>query len=550
MVALDWSKALDALSEKRATSVPVLLLSALAAALAALSILVPNTYSNLWTPDLLYLLNAGYLIHHGFVPHVDFRWQFGGYETYLIAAAFRLFGETAKAGEQAIALGFFVTLLLFNLGMYRKVRLATYALLLALITAISLTWYPLERGSVDVSVQTFSMYYNRLCWASSIALFAILAASREPLARRQILACALLVFVIVTTKITFALLVLPAVVLLIYRNGVRGLLEAAGFWLAAAAAAWLFLGYGPQAHIGTIGDILDATSDARGLGVGPLHKLVNITFYNWLGISIAVALLALGAFHAARQPWRFVKLGTLLAVLAFSLLVGVTTGPFYAFTAVVPMMPALAVIAADELFGDDRRSLRIVAAAAGYYALLFAVPYLLNYAAGIAKQGTRGEQSVFPSGPLRGLIIDKPDANTSPTFKSKDEALHYIGARLRLEGNMAWAGDYEWQYTVADAIELASGLPDVRERRVLTFYMSTMPFALSAKPVTSFSLLASRTAPSVQALTTVPAEVDTVLILRDDRENPLHKRFAQSLAEQFVVRGRSPLWDLYVRKPA
>ncbi|HEY0148226.1 MAG TPA: hypothetical protein VGB70_04415 [Allosphingosinicella sp.] len=528
-------------------------MAAVAVAIAAVGILSPGTYTNLYTHDALYLLNASYTAWHGFVPHVDFIWQFGGFEIGLIALAFSVFGVSVKAVGQAIAFGYLITAALLWLGCGRQVRLLTFALLLFLITAVCLTRFPFESGSPDIAVQSYAMFYNRLSWALSIVAFSALLLP-ERVGTAQLIACSTALFLVATTKVTFGVLFVPAAVLIFVRAGGRGLLIGFGWALLLGALAWLLFGYGPSAYLGTITDILDATSDFHDPTFTPLKKLIYVTLFHGLSLFAVAAGLAAAFFLFPRNRPLTIKLLALAAIVLLSLLVTVTTGTFYAVTATTPIFAFAAIVLADAALGNggeerDSRFRLVFAAAFAFFAVAWATPYFLNYLAGVAKEATRTEQALFTSGPLKGLIIDKPDVNKSPVFTSREHANSYIAARNRLEGGVAWMDDYEWQYLLADGLDAAATLPQIDRRKVVTFTMNHAPFDLGAAPQTSFPSHAQKSAPSVVRLGAIPAEVDTLMLVRDEKEKVLEKHFAASIGRDFVVAKQSLFWDIYVRKP-
>jgi hypothetical protein len=515
---------------------------------AWLAILIPNTYTNRYILDSFYLLNAGYLIHSGLTPHVDFSWQFGGYEAYLIGSAFRLFGVTFKGIEQAITLGFCVTAGLFYLGVARQARLTTFCLLLLLVTAVSLTWFPFEDGNIDMGRQSFAMFYNRICWALAIVGYATLLLSPERLRQRELFVCAAAAFLILTTKITFALLLVPALAPLIHRNGMKGLIHAMLYLLALVILAWVTLGYGPMAYVNSVHDIFDATGEALNLNHA-IRKFGYILIYNVFGIAVALIGIGYSAWKRPRSRWLIVKLGVLLALLLLSLVETVLTGVLnYFISATTPIIAFIAIMSADDARRVEEGGSRMLAAALAFYAIAFSAPYLMNTVAGLRGQARLGSQSLFEAGALRGLIVEQPESGRSPLFANQAAGVTYIAARNRLEGGIKWQEDYERQYVIADGMRLAQQVPGIARRQVLTFSPSIMPFALRAAPITAFPLFGGSDSSSVKTMPAIPAPVDTVLIQRDEVGNLLQQRFSPSLAKDFALTGRSALWDLYVRK--
>jgi hypothetical protein len=497
---------------------------------------------------MFYLLNAGYLVHSGYVPHVDFAWQFGGYEIYLVALSLQVFGVSVEAIEQAIFFGFAVTALLFLLGTAGQARLATFCLLLLLITATSITLSPLENGQIDMAKQSFSMFYNRICWALVMVLFATLLLKEHPLRQWQLFVCAAAGVLILTTKLTFALMLIPAIVPLFMRNGAAGIGACFLYALVLMGLGWLVLGFGPQSYINSFSDLANAAGGQFNWDWA-IRKLVYLSAYNiyLISISLLSVLYVWRSSPDLRTNWLKSKLAVLISLVFLSIVVTVTTGTLdYFISATTPIFVFVAILCADEVYSGSRSVGRVFGAAVALFAAAFSLPYLANYLGGVRSEA-RLPANVFTQGPLKGLVINQLEGAKSPEFQSDAAALNYIASRNELEGGTKWLSDYEWQYVHMDAIRLARTLPDIQARHVLTFYPSTLPFALHALPISTFPLLPSEDSPSTQALDIIPHEIDTVLVLRDDRANPLHRRFGLSLHEDFHVKQRSALWDLYLR---
>jgi hypothetical protein len=520
--------------------------------LAALSLFTRGTYNNLFLTDLLYLLNAAYLVSKGLVPHIDFLWQFGGYETYLVALAMRLFGTSVEALQQAVALNYLILVALLYGGCYRRAGPLVFAGIWVVLTATALTRYPFENGPHDLAVQTLAMWYNRACWAAAMVLFATLILGGDRLRTRELAVCGACMFLIALTKVTFVLLLPLAIALLLWRNGLRGALVWSGVPIGLAVAGWLALGFGPAAYARILPDALDAVQDYQGASFGPVAKLIYMLGYNF----VALALLATGAAYLAwrhrRERAALILIGSLVLLLGLSFGAATTTGTFLALWTTTPMLAFVAVLLADRAMGPAEDAVpqgRAIAAGLYFYAASFVAPYLLNYVAAVAKQVTRQEQSIFPAGtPLAGLIIDQLDTNKSPPFRDERHALAYIQQRSRLEGGSKWMQDYEYQYLVKDALTLARTLPDLKSKRVLSLPLPTASFLLGAEPLTSFPLTAGLTSPSMQKLAGLPADVGAILVPRADAGNPLLLRFRPSIDREFALAGRSALWDYYIRR--
>jgi hypothetical protein len=524
-------------------------IGAMAAALglAGLALIVPNTFTNRFVLDAFYLLNAGYVVYNGFVPHIDFPYQFGGYETYLIAAAFSIFGVGVKGIEQGITIGFLVTLFLLFLGTQRQARTPIFILLVLLVTAVSITRSPFEDGDVEMGLQSFSMYYNRICWALSIVVYSTLLLRDDKLKHRELLACAVAGFLILTTKLTFVVLLAPALIPLLMRNGGRGVAECVGYALAMALLAWIFLGYGPAAYLNSYTDLKDVTAGASSLDWA-LRKLGYVAAFNTWGILVALAAVSLVFLGKTRTRWMGMRAATLVGLLLLALLVTVTTGSLdYFISATTPVFAFIAILGADDALGHQRRDFRVLAVPLALYVAAFSLPHVMNYLSGLRSQARGGELSLFQDGPLRGLAIDRVDGDKSALFGSVAQGVGYISARSALEGGTRWFSDYDWGYVLADGVALAKSVPDIRNKKIATFYHSMMPFALQSRPAVEFPLLPVEEAASMKLRSAIPPEIDVVMLLRHDRTNPLHARFRGSIERDFELEAQSPLWLLYIR---
>lgn len=520
----------------------------LALGIAAVPFFTSHIYTNHYVKDALYLLNSGYIIYHGFVPHLDYVWQFGGYESYLIALSFHLFGVSVKAIEQAVILAFFVALLLLVAGAAKGIRSSSYILLLILISAVSLTRYPLEDVHVGMAYQSFSMFYNRICWVLAMVLYATVLLPSGRLRIVQLAVCACVMFLILVTKLTFVIILLPALAPIYYKNRVAGLFTVAAFICAMGIVAWVGLGFGPQAYFRSFADIMDATASVRGGLGGPLKKMIYVVIYNSFDIAVALVSIALVWFTSDASSWIRVKVGTLIGLLIASMGVTLTTGTFELLFSTVPMTAFIALVAADHMLGTGPSRQQLKSAALALYVLSFATPHLLNYTAGVAKQATRQELSFFEWGPLSGLIVEQIDPKRSPLFSTKGAGVEYVLSRTLLDGNDEWTDDYTEQFILADAIALARRIPNFANKRVLTLAPNALPFALGARPVPNFPLHGDPASPSIRRMRAIPSEVDAVLIRRHGGRNLLHERFSQSLADDFALQGSSRLWDLYYRR--
>jgi hypothetical protein len=518
---------------------------------AALNLFSPNNYNNIFLQDTLYLLNAGYLISWGLVPHIDFGWQFGGFESYLTALAFHLFGVSFKALEQSAGFAYLVAILLLYAGLFRRVRLLTFVLIFCLLSATLLTRFPFENGAPNLETQTFSMLYNRICWGLAMIMFATLLLSEERrLLPRQLLVCGTCLYLILVTKLTFLVLFPLALALIWWRGGWRGLAVAAATMLAWAAMAWLFLGYEPAAYPNALRDILDTTQDHQGRRFGPVFKLAYIIFFNIYVIAALVVAMAYVAAAQRREAAQLWQIAALLVLLGLSLGAAVATGTFYALTTTTPMLPFAAIILADRALAArqlEPQSRKVLAAALIAYAVAFSGTYMSNYLAGLGKQVMRGDEAIFNEGPLARLIVDQPDLNMSPQFRDEAHAMDYVQRRAELEGRISWMQDYEWQYMLKDGLDLLQRLPEYQSKKIIAFYPSIFPFALRSAPVTSFPLGPGAKVPSIQALQGVPADIDVVMTVRLDRANALTQRFAPSLRKDFRIVGRSRFWEVHLR---
>ena len=515
----------------------------LAVVLASASFFSRGSYSTTFTTDTLYLANAGYLVYHGLVPHVDFAWQFGGYDAALIALAMRLFRVSVKAVEQGVALHYLVAVMLLVLVTQRRASWPVFGLLFVLLTVTALTRYPFENGPhPNLALQSYSMWYNRIGWTLAFVVFTPLLLGPPRLRGSELVACGLAMFLILVTKITFTLLFPLAFLLIWRRSGWRGTVTVLGAIIGAMLAGWALFGFSPSAYMAMPADNYRGVRDllAASPKFGPFDKLAYMVLVQAIPlVSLAVA----GAFIWWKIPSRRGAVLATFAVVVVGLGVSVSTGTFYALDAVTPIIPFAAIILGSYALEAKHWQ---TASALALYVLAFATPYGLNYAAGIVKEATRSRQSIYASGPLEGLVIEKIDQNSSPRFASRQEALSYIRRRGELEGGMDWATDYEWNYLVDDAMQLVTASPDARKLRIGSFFQGISSFALGTAPLKSYSFMLGVTAPDTPQ--TIPADVDALLLPRFHSSSASNKHYGHDVEANFVAVATSAFWELRVRR--
>jgi hypothetical protein len=519
---------------------------AIAVLLIALSCFSPGISINLWLNDALWFANAGYLVSLGFTPHIDFAWPFGGYDAVLIGAAMKLFGISINSLQQAAAFHYGLVCLLLVIGVGRRARWPIFLLLFMLVSAIALTRYPFENGPrPNLDLQSFSMWYNRISWSLSIVLFSVLLLGREPLRKGEWLAAGASLYLMVLSKLTFGLFAPLAFALAYWRDRWRGVR-----WLAAAATlpallAWIVLGFGPSGYVRMFADFQQNYADhlAMVTDFGPVFKLAYMLMTQAIETLVLTALIAyfLYCVPPAEDRQRLFAIGVLL-VLSFG--VGVSNAGLAALEVVIPAIAFVAILLADHGLNNRTRLgwALPISAAASLYAFAFATPYLMNYAAGVAKGMTRADQSLFRAGPLAGLVVDQLNQDTTPSFASEDEAVRYIAKRRSLEPGMAWATDHVWQYVYRDAIRLAE---PVRNLRVSAMFAGANSFTLESRPLLPFAFYYGVHRPG--ALRTLPNELDAVLVPKFRTINGAEDFYRADISENFRLTAQSELWELHNR---
>ncbi len=144
-----------------------------------------HQYAMPW--DSAYLLEMGWRVHTGEIPHRDFATHIGMVPSLLTSLTFTLTGVNAKALVYGPAMLF--PLIVFGGWWLARARFpAFFALLFSLLAGFLLVgMFPLGFPGVDFRLPSFAMQYNRLGWAliSLLALQVSLRPRVEPTRARE-----------------------------------------------------------------------------------------------------------------------------------------------------------------------------------------------------------------------------------------------------------------------------------------------------------------------------------------------------------------------------
>jgi hypothetical protein len=496
---------------------------------------------NLFLQDALWFSDAGELIASGLIPHRDFSWAYGGYEVYLVGTAMKWFGVSIRAVQQAAALHYLIAILLLSIGTARRAPWPIFILLFLLVSAVCLTRYPFEHGpAVNMDVQAISMWYNRIAWSFVIISFATLLTGRNGALPGELVVAGICLYLMALTKLTFGLFLPLALAIAWYRSGLRGLGWTVMGLIIGLGLVWALIGVGPPEFALVLRDAQQNYADylATDTRFGPFLKLA----YMLLTSAAAIAGLAIAAVYlwTRDREWR---LPAVLLVMALGFIVGVSTAAFGALTVVPPTLCLAAILLAEHALEKRTAAGFVLAGALAVYGFAFTTPYLLNYAAGIAKGQVRVDQSIFRYPPLAGLVVDRLDNSTIPEFPNHQAAINYIVRRLAVEKSMTWASDHEWQYVYADAVHLAR---PYRHLRITSLAGGLSHFALASRPTSSFAFIYGIARPGTSNVP--PPGYDGILLPRFPTYNRADAFFRPAVETQFQKVGQTALWTLYLRK--
>jgi hypothetical protein len=313
----------------RAAGLPIVAFALLCALLLA----VPgSTVTTAYVNDLFIFLDGAHRVAAGQVPNRDFHTALGPLVYYVPAAGLLLSGSLAGAMPAAMAL--FTAALAPAIAYVLASRLRPlFALPLGVFLVLVLA-VPTNLGEAVTSL-SFAMFYNRVGWAALAALLVLYLPPRAAHPRRHVLdaaAAALLVLVLVYTKVSYALVGVAFLGFMLLDRGARRWVVIAALATAAAALAAELAWRGSLAHVEDV-RLAARVSGTRGVIEHAGSFLRHLPDYALFGLLAGLALrrtrsprdLLFFAFCAGAglaiqvqnsQPWGIVTLHAGAAVAA------------------------------------------------------------------------------------------------------------------------------------------------------------------------------------------------------------------------------------------
>src|SRR3954471_14707253 len=267
------------------------LVLALAAACALLLTLPGQTVTTKYVLDLFIHLDGAHRVVSGQVPNRDFHTPLGPLTSYLPAAGYWLSGALGTAMPTGMALLLLALAPAIAHIVSSRLHLAIavpFAAFLILILAV-----PINLGE-SVTALSFAKFYNRIGWAALAALLAMYLRPEQPRPGQDwqdALPAALLVLVMIATKITYGLVALGFLTVLLLDARQR---RWVGLTLAMVLAAGLLIQAFSRSATGYGSDLLLALRASGGLrgtwGQIIDHVLGNLADYVLLPLFAGLAV--------------------------------------------------------------------------------------------------------------------------------------------------------------------------------------------------------------------------------------------------------------------
>lgn len=267
-------------------------LTAVAAVLGGLSVAKGGLYITMHEVDTVHLVDAIMRMAEGQVPHLDFMMPIGILALFPILAPL---GSGADLGQAMLISQALVALLLLPALWWTALSRFPGPLGYAFGAVVLVFVFALVFGTTGTAI-SFSLHYNRWCWAFAFIVVALAAVDpsgpRRPVLDGVLLGLLLSVFALM--KVTyFAALALPVALALILRREVTALLMAAVSGLLVAAIVTLVFGFGYwMAYLDDL--LIVASSEVR-----PGH--IKLTDLLSAPVHLGASMVALAAVVLLRQ---------------------------------------------------------------------------------------------------------------------------------------------------------------------------------------------------------------------------------------------------------
>lgn len=500
----------------RWTAPVVLVLSSVLLVVAAVAIGMPTQTDYPWSASVL--LDGGWRMIHGQVPHQDFHTPIGPIYLLTVATAMRLF-STGPDVLGWVASAFFLVATFCGWFVAQR-RMAAWPAVVAALACGILALTPALFGSSGLEGLSFGGHYTRVAWALfTVVALAALAPPRsgQSAAVRygEAAMLGLCLTLMAGCKVTFAA---AGLALLLLAQVVSDQRRSLGAWLtlllvALTSGALLFLAAGTTvpAYLGDLGRSATSVSLLR-LVIGSINDLDIV----WVGMFVG------GLILVGRQPWIGWQLSWRRPLPSGVLLMAALAGGGVALSAtngiehMTPIVVAIALVAwARAALIDDlprRRAVTILAMVAittWTGRSLAPLPTLLRPAGQPAT-------ATLPDGPYAGhefIFAGLPAASDSALLSNLSRNPH------------AFRTDVWWRYLREGCMLLQSEI--VPTSRVLSLdFVNPFPYALALPPARGDHLfwhfqrnITAANAPTADQLF---ADADFVL-------EPLHPIFADSV---------------------
>jgi hypothetical protein len=255
--------------------------------LALLLALPGRTVTTKYVNDLFIFLDGAYRIWQGQVPNVDFHTSLGPLAFYIPAVGYGISGSLGAAMPIGMAL---VTLFIAVLASEVISSRMSWAIGLPLAAFLALIVAVPANPGEWLGEMSFAMFYNRMGWAALGLLFVFYLPRRRQTPQTDLIdavCAALLVLLMLYTKVTYALVQLGFIIFLLTD---RRQWRLAGLSLAFIALASLIVELfwgGSLSHLADLrlaGQVSGGLPGAEVLGNTALKNLADIAVYSVFAI--------------------------------------------------------------------------------------------------------------------------------------------------------------------------------------------------------------------------------------------------------------------------
>lgn len=503
-----------------------------------------SAISTHWLPDTLYIMNAAWTVHEGFVPNIDFTDRYGGLLTRLLSLGMSLAGPSMKALDYTLAMLLVGTSAMLAIASFRRLLPMSAIAALLIVVALIVTRAPLEQPFM-LKTASYATIYNRLAWVMLFLAYLVATVPRSRGNDAAALAVAgFATAVMLLTKFSFVL-GMPAIATAFLLRGAR---RDCAVWIVATLASllafWIAFGMGPAAWLRLISATAQLGEGApRGAG---LIKLVYLLGYNWVAIAAILLVSALLVIDK-RVPALPLAVVTVL-MLVLSMGIAVTTGHLQLYETTSPSMAMLAV----PILAHLERHHAIGPAywfPLGLCILAFALPHLANGAWANSRRTDKWGVKTTDAGALNSLSI-RPAQFNRPRLEVRELSANTLASDLDTFPSLNRLSDQDKLLVVRDAIKEFVQLPGYKDLRIFSPGERIFPFLLGSKPITSVDHWAIPSDFTNAPNDPLPADIDAIAVVRWElvEELPVAKPMLRRARLDFTLCRKSELWNIYLRR--